>query len=308
MEALTFPHLAALEALRGTSTLLYAAAISEEGIRVVYECLRKQGRVERLDLVLSTVGGNVTTTHQLALLIREYTQHLTILVPYRAKSAGTLLCLCADELILGTMAELGPIDPLVGSSGAPPPDAPGMISAQDIRTFREMAEQWFGVTREEDRLQVLALMAQRFFPTSLSSLYRSDRLVERVANELLMYQLPNVEACARQHIVDQLVRGYPSHDYIVSRAEARKLGLQVRYASQQEEDLLWELLQASRVQWAGQSGQAEEEVIGVIASPRFSARQIQRWIDAPAWKRDPSRDGKTGQSDKVRKIQWEIDS
>lgn len=110
--------------------------------------------MERLDLVLSTIGGNITTAHQMALLLREYVQHLTILIPYRARSSGTLLCLSANELVLGPMSELGPIDPHVGSAGPPPTDAPGMISAQDVRAFREMAEQWFGVVREEDQIEV----------------------------------------------------------------------------------------------------------------------------------------------------------
>jgi hypothetical protein len=307
MEPIILPQLSELETLRGNPVIFYASMIGDEGVRTMYECLRKHGRMEHLDLVLSTMGGNVTTTRQLALLLREYTQHLTVLVPYRARSSGTLLCLSADELLLGPMAELGPIDPHVSSVSPMPPDAPGMISAQDIRSFREMAEEWFGVVREEDRLQVLALVAQRIFPTSLSSFYRFDRLMKQIANELIKYQLPQVEASTRQRIVEQLVNGYCSHDYIVSRAEARKLGLRVQFASQQEETLLWELLQASRVYRTEHPGQAEEETIGLIASTKFSARQVSRWVDVPSWQRNKSHGGDTSQPEKIREVRWEID-
>lgn len=307
MESIKPPQLTALEALRGHPVIIYMSTIVDDSVRIMYECLRKQGRTGHLDLVLSTTGGNVTTARQLALLLREYTEHLTILVPYRARSSGTLLCLSADELVLGPMAELGPIDPHISSAGPPPPDAPGMISALDIRAFREMAEQWFGVTREEDRLQVLALLAQRIFPTSLAAFYRFEQMTEQIANELLAYQLPGAKESDRQQIVNQLIKGYYAHDYVLSRSEARELGLRVRFTSLQEETLLWDLLQASRVHITEHADEAEEECIGLIASTHFSARLVSRWIDQPSWQRSDLSNGGPAQVEKVRDIHWEFD-
>ena len=42
-------------------------------------------------------------------LRRRFAQ-LTAYVPFEAKSAATLLCLAADELVLGDLGELGPLD------------------------------------------------------------------------------------------------------------------------------------------------------------------------------------------------------
>src|SRR5437764_10030682 len=191
MESPLSSQIAEMQKLHGTPAIVYGSMINGDSVRVLYECLRRWGPRERLDLVLSTSGGQVTAARQLGLLLRDYANHLTILVPYRARSAGTLLCLCANELVLGPMAELGPIDSHLSVISPAPPDAPGMIAARDIYTFRQMAEDWFGITREEDRLQVLALLAQRVFPTTLSSFYRSDRQIRHIACELLMYQLPD---------------------------------------------------------------------------------------------------------------------
>lgn len=270
------PQLAALEALRGRPALLYYATLNDETVDVLYQCLRRLGPTERLDLVLCTTGGFVTTTRRIALLLREYARQLTILVPYRARSAGTLLCLSADELVLTPLSELSPLDPCISAVDGPP-NAQGMISAADIRAFRDMSEDWFGVTREEDRLQVLALIAQRFFPTSLSTFYRSDRLIREVARELLRYQLPGQDAEA-QRIADQLAGGYHSHDYGITRSEARALGLRVHHASAREEVLLWELWQACRQQMAAYPGQEPQELVGLIATITFQAREVHRWI------------------------------
>jgi hypothetical protein len=303
MEPALFPQLSKLKALRGNPIILYATMINDESVCILYECLKRLGRTDRLDFVLSTVGGIVTATRQLALLLREYTEYLTILVPYKARSAGTLLCLSANKVVLGPLSGLGPLDSHIGlDSSVQPDDLPSMISIQDIRAFRQMAEDWFGVSREEDRLQVLALIAQRIFPTSLSSFYRADQLIRQIAYELLEYQLPNAEASTRQQIVDQLVGGYHAHDYILTRRDARELGLQVLFTSPEEEILLWDLLQACRAQISKRPIQAEQGVVGLIASLNFSAREVVRWIGVP------KEQGGGIQQMGRRDIRWEIDT
>lgn len=305
MESFMLPQLTALEECRGNPLILCVVPLEDACVRVLYECLRTLGKQERLDVVLSTAGGTITTAHQLARLLREYTQSLTILVPYRALSAGTLLCLSADELVLGSLSALGPIDAHIGAAGSPPPDAPTLISAQDVRAFRDMAEQWFGVVREEDRLQILALVAQRIFPTSLSAFYRYDQLTRQIANELLAYQLPDAETSLRQRIVDRLAGGYFAHDYRISRHEARELGLRVQFASQQEERLLWDLLQASRTSLGDDPTRLEGEATGVIASSAFSARLLPRWVDVPAGRRNTVREGES--PERTFEVHWEME-
>jgi hypothetical protein len=309
MESVTLPQLYELQEMRKAPMILYSAPINNDAIRMVYECLRHMGPVQRLDLVLSTSGGEVTVARRLALLLREFTQHLTILVPYQARSAGTLLCLSANTLVLGPMAELGPIDAHIGSAGPPPPDAPGVISAEDIRTFRQMAEDWFGVNREKDRLQILALVAQRVFPTSLSSFYRADRLTRQAAHELLRYQLSDTGEDVRQQIVDQLVGGYNAHNHIITRVDAQALGLQVHFPSSREEALLWDLVKAMRRQYLKQPVQpGEEGIAGLIMSAGFCARQVQRWVDVPGIQSTGTLLEESAlHSQKMPQFSWEID-
>jgi hypothetical protein len=267
----------ALRERRGRRVLFLHSPLTDDIVPILYDCLKRAGRGDELDLVLSTVGGSIPTTRQLAMLLREFTGRLSILVPYRARSAGTLLCLSADELVLGPLAELGPIDSIMGSQGAPAPDTPGSISAEDIRAFRSMAEDWFQVERPEDRLQVLALLAARIFPTSLSSFYRFDKLVREVAAELLRFQLAGEEHHAtRQAIVEQLVTGYHSHDAVLSRRDVKALGLRAVDASPAEEDLLWSLSRAVHRSSGQDDPEPAEQLIGVIATAGFTARQLVR--------------------------------
>jgi hypothetical protein len=265
----------ALQARRGRPVIFYHSALADDTVPILYECLSRIGRTEDLDLVLSTTGGSIASTRQIALLLREFTAHLSILVPYRARSAGTLLCLSADRLVLGALAELGPIDSVMGSDGPPRPELPGSISAEDIRAFRAMAEDWFGVARPEDRLQVLAMLATRIFPTSLSSFYRFDRLVREVAAELLEFGLPGPEqAAARAGIVDRLVSGYHSHDFVLTRRDIRALGLPAEDAAPAEQELLWSLSQAVAAAAPARDSHDRDQLIGIIAATGFTARHV----------------------------------
>lgn len=250
---------------RAAPVVLYRASVAGDTVPVLYECLRTVGWCEHLNLVLVTGGGSVTVARQIALLLREFTGSLSILVPHQARSAGTLLCLSADELVLGPLAELGPIDSQMGSEAPPATGQPGTIATEDLRLFPEMARDWFGVDRPEDRLQVLALVAQRLFPTSLSAFYRFDKLVRCSAEELLALHLVSEEQEGlRANIVTRLVEGCYSHDSVLCRGDVRTLGLPVVDATPLEETLIWALAGAGAAATgeAVPGGAAEPMIVG----------------------------------------------
>lgn len=232
--------LAVLEERYGAPVLAYAAAVTSEALPLVYEAVQELGRRDHLYLLLATAGGTPTAARQLAVLLREHADRLSVVVPARAWSAGTLVCLAADELVLGPMAELGPIDAQVGEAHGVAPDLPASIGSEDVRAFRAMARDWFGVEREEDCLQVLALVAQRIFPTSLAAFYRLDRLVRRIADELLTLRADAPDPERRAAIVDALVSGRDAHDDVILRRDVSALGLPVRLPDAGEAAELWQ--------------------------------------------------------------------
>src|SRR5215472_2419380 len=108
--------IAELEQLRQSRVILYLGQdqgqnphlISGDDVLPLYQCLRRAERVDRLDLVLHTTGGKLVSAHRLWQLLRAYGDHLSVLVPYMARSAGTLLCLGAQEIVMGPLSELSP--------------------------------------------------------------------------------------------------------------------------------------------------------------------------------------------------------
>ncbi|RUT96117.1 hypothetical protein EOD23_31180, partial [Mesorhizobium sp. USDA-HM6] len=63
------------------------------------------------DLFIQTPGGNVDATEKLIGILRQRLKSWRVIVPSWAKSAGTVIALSANDIVLGINSELGPIDP-----------------------------------------------------------------------------------------------------------------------------------------------------------------------------------------------------
>lgn len=206
--------------------------IAEEDIEVLYDCLQSIGNSPHLNLILSSGGGLVTAAYRVALLLREFTNNLTVIIPYKARSSATLICLSANKLLMGALSELSPLDAhIMAASSASPStatqNAPKLISAEEIAAISNLARDWFQVETEDFRMQMLSLMFQRMFPTTLSSFYRANLAIRKFALQLLQYQILHKNEGEIAVIIDSLVKGYHDHATPITRKEARALGLQV---------------------------------------------------------------------------------
>jgi hypothetical protein len=66
---------------------------------------------DRVDLVLETPGGSGETVEDMVKLLRKkYPASVGVIVPGAAKSAGTILAMAADEILMEPASALGPID------------------------------------------------------------------------------------------------------------------------------------------------------------------------------------------------------
>lgn len=63
-----------------------------------------------LDLILETPGGFADVTEEIVRLIRSKYPSFAVIVPGWAKSAGTIMTMAADEILMGPTSALGPID------------------------------------------------------------------------------------------------------------------------------------------------------------------------------------------------------
>lgn len=151
-----------------------------------------------IDLVLHTPGGLVLAATQIARAIRARKGKVSVFVPHYAMSGGTLIALAADEIVMCEHSVLGPVDPQLGQM-----PAASIIKAVEQKPIAEV----------DDQTLVMADVGRK----AISQ-------VEQVATELLSDKMD--EAAARE-LARKLATGTWTHDYPISAAEAREMGLPV---------------------------------------------------------------------------------
>jgi hypothetical protein len=74
-------------------------------------------RKQRVTIILDTVGGVVEVVERIVETVRHVYQEVVVIVPDKAMSAGTILALSADSIMMDYFSCLGPIDPQVEKDG-----------------------------------------------------------------------------------------------------------------------------------------------------------------------------------------------
>lgn len=213
-----------LEHYRDSRVLVLAASqLDMELLPKIYEQLTAIGKTKRLDVVLQCHGGVVNAARRIALLLRQFTTHLSFIVPYYCQSSATLLALVADEIVAGPMAIFSPLDPHL--EGNADDGATSALSCLDIKLFSKMTQDWFDINADGNKAELLSVLCSSIFPPTLTAFYRTTLELKQIAAELLQYQMPTAEPSVRTAIIDKLMFGYHSHSYAITPAEMRQLGL-----------------------------------------------------------------------------------
>ena len=109
------------------------------------------GKVPKIDLFLYSAGGDTMVPWRLVSMIRERCEQFSVLVPYKAHSAATMIALGADEIMMSDLSELSPIDPSTANVFNPPdptnPQGRIPISVEDVIAYFDLAKNKFGIKR-----------------------------------------------------------------------------------------------------------------------------------------------------------------
>ena len=120
-------YLAALSEVTGRNTIIYYSGWLQKsdlaGLLSGFEVndsdkhgfmatVHKLDKARGLDLVLHTPGGEMAATESIVDYLRAmFGANIRVIVPQLAMSAGTMIALAANEIVMGRHSNLGPIDP-----------------------------------------------------------------------------------------------------------------------------------------------------------------------------------------------------
>jgi hypothetical protein len=235
--------------------------IGTEAQPFFYKVLQDLGKVSAIDLYLYTVGGQVDAVWPLVSLFREFGQQFNVLVPFKAHSGGTLICLGADTLVIGEAGELSPVDPTTANQFNPREAnnrTPKAISVEDVTSYFLLAQNPGKInqdekntTRKESKVDVdlaFRILAEEIHPLALGNVNRSHTQIRELAQRLLELHYnkrTEKKQKAVKDIVNVLTQGRYSHTDILNRQETRNLLGEsvVKFAEGDEHKLMWKLFE-----------------------------------------------------------------
>lgn len=170
-----------------------------------------------LTLVLHTPGGVTNAAETIVAYLGSKFSDIEVVVPTYAMSAGTMISLAANRLIMGRQSQLGPIDPQMPMGGR-------FVSARAIVDQFERAKT--DVLANRDLAHVWAPVLQTLGPALLqeaqNALDYGERMVAGWLEQRMFKEKPNSsEIAARTAAFFNDATSHKSHGRRIDREEAR---------------------------------------------------------------------------------------
>ena len=248
--------IAAIEAERRSKVITYflgdrpnaGAAVAEDAVRPLYDHIKSVGNSEKIDLFLYTLGGAMEVPWRIVTMIREFADEFAVLVPYKSLSAGTLIALGADEIVMGPKGELGPIDPQVqiptGGQGGTAQQR--QMSVEDMMSYLDFLREKVGLTDQTALSGAVALLVEKVDPWVVGQVNRIHSHIRDVARKLLTGRSKKAPLGEQQinSIIESLAEKTYQHGHAIGRTEAADIGLKIVRPSRKIESRMWSLYEA----------------------------------------------------------------
>lgn len=211
----------------------FATKIANDIIPLLGNQLDAIGKVKKISLFLYTSGGDMFAPIRIVKLIRNHCDEFEILVPYKAHSAGTLICMGADTIVMGKLGELTPVDPTTDHPFNPQnPSNPQQrlpVSVEDLNSYLLFAKEKAGV-KEDQMIDSYKLLVEKLHPLSIGNAYRAYRMAKMVSERLLWLHMDKNDEKIKK-IVKEMTGDITIHAYPIDRDEATELGLKIEKAT-----------------------------------------------------------------------------
>ncbi|HVX34300.1 MAG TPA: hypothetical protein VHA80_14280 [Solirubrobacterales bacterium] len=200
-----------------------------------------------VDLLLQTPGGDVDQAERIVLMCRKRVGDGTfrVLVPDSAKSAGTLIAIAADEIVMGEPSELGPIDPQISVT-----TANGELMTRPAQSILDGLQEI--VDSAEDQLSPAYFpLLDKLDPALIDFCKKALKRSEQFAERFLSAHMLAGDTDKAKEVAHELnaVEKHLSHGAVIDADRALAMGLKVKALPPGDDlwDALWRLYVDLRV-------------------------------------------------------------
>lgn len=179
----------------------------------IYRSVSKVKDEKDILLIIHSPGGQVEPAYLISKCCKELSKkNFIVVVPRRAKSAATLLSLGADQVHMGIMSELGPIDPQLRG-------LPVLGIQQTIETLAKLASDQPGSSK-----MLADYLSATLRPQDIGYFSRIAESAKQYAERLLTSKEKILPAGKTPtSIALDLVYEYKDHGFAIDKDEATKL-------------------------------------------------------------------------------------
>lgn len=164
---------------------------------------------KRVVLFVISAGGSIEPAYQISKICKSFASGQFIVVVTRhAKSAATMVAIGADEIHMGPLGQLGPIDPQIGG-------LPALGVSQALRTIGSVAQRYPGSAEMFAKYLRMTLTVEQ--------IGYCDRISESAVQyaQRLLSTKPNLVSVASR-IAKELVYEYKDQGFVIDLDEAKK--------------------------------------------------------------------------------------
>ena len=186
--------IAGIQVVTGRKLICYvaeSAALTRDDVLPLMDVLHRVPLGSDIDFLLHTTGGDIDAADKIVRILRKRVgdeHQLRVVVPNHAKSAGTLIAIGSDWIVMSESSELGPIDPQIISR-----DANGQTSQRPAHAYVDGYEALVAIINDpasyEDgkRTDAERLLLSKCDPSMLNlcnqALKRSRQLAEALLHQ-----------------------------------------------------------------------------------------------------------------------------
>lgn len=190
------------------------SSIDDQDKNAFMNAVHKLDRSKGLDLVLHTPGGDLAATESIINYLQTlFNGDIRAIVPQISMSAGTIIAMSCNKIVMGKQSSLGPIDPQMGG-----------IACQSVLEEFKMAVK--EISENNASAPLWQSIVGKYTPTFLISCTNAIKWSENLMEDILQKSHPGVNI---KDVKDVFLNNNNSfsHSRHISKDQCKSVGLSI---------------------------------------------------------------------------------